>query len=285
MPPRSCPVTAVGITADRRLPAAVAPALRRQVAVSSQESRIAHRRVHRSQTPKTTYTCACTGHGRLVEIRAVQRTFEGAYMRTALSQFSFALIILKIFTSEFYAIGALFAVYGAAVMLVAIFRRHEGNRQFFTSPKADERGAVSVVRKFRTSGNSVTLLTLLSLAAYVTLLVLTWQLVQRSEVRRRCRINDPVSVAQANGVFPPVMGWVHMQGWGTYSGSKRAASERWNETSCTATAPRHPAVILWSSREVALSTTYQGKGGRPARREDESKEGEGAHLVVARTSM
>ncbi|EEY18343.1 conserved hypothetical protein [Verticillium alfalfae VaMs.102] len=51
-------------------------------------------------------------------------------MRTALGQFSFALIILKIFTSEFYAIGALFAVYGAAVMLVAIYRRYEGNRQF-----------------------------------------------------------------------------------------------------------------------------------------------------------
>lgn len=102
-------------------------------------------------------------------------------MRTALSQFSFALIILKIFTSEFYAIGALFAVYGAAVMLVAIFRRHEGNRQFFTSPKVDEgSGVVSggVVRKFRTSGNSVAMLTVLSLAAYVTLLVLTWQLVQ-----------------------------------------------------------------------------------------------------------
>ncbi|KAJ0326746.1 hypothetical protein COL5a_006626 [Colletotrichum fioriniae] len=114
-------------------------------------------------------------------IRAAQRTFEGAYMRTALSQFSFALIILKIFTSEFYAIGALFAVYGAAVMLVAIFRRHEGNRQFFTSPKVDEgSGVVSggVVRKFRTSGNSVAMLTVLSLAAYVTLLVLTWQLVQ-----------------------------------------------------------------------------------------------------------
>ncbi|KAK1521755.1 hypothetical protein CPAR01_14672 [Colletotrichum paranaense] len=144
-----------------------------------------------SQTPKTTFTCASTAPvpidpslpppKRLVEIRAAQRTFEGAYMRTALSQFSFALIILKIFTSEFYAIGALFAVYGAAVMLVAIFRRHEGNRQFFTSPKVDEGSGVAsggVVRKFRTSGNSVAMLTVLSLAAYVTLLVLTWQLVQ-----------------------------------------------------------------------------------------------------------
>ncbi|OHE93016.1 hypothetical protein CORC01_11655 [Colletotrichum orchidophilum] len=132
-----------------------------------------HLRLHRARSVILTAE-------ELVEIRAAQRTFEGAYMRTALSQFSFALIILKIFTSEFYAIGALFAVYGAAIMLVAIFRRHEGNRQFFTSPKQDEgSGAVTgVVRKFRTSGNSVALLTVLSLAAYITLLVLTWQLVQ-----------------------------------------------------------------------------------------------------------
>ncbi|EXF76913.1 hypothetical protein CFIO01_12698 [Colletotrichum fioriniae PJ7] len=133
-----------------------------------------HLRLHRARSVILTAE-------ELVEIRAAQRTFEGAYMRTALSQFSFALIILKIFTSEFYAIGALFAVYGAAVMLVAIFRRHEGNRQFFTSPKVDEGSGVAsggVVRKFRTSGNSVAMLTVLSLAAYVTLLVLTWQLVQ-----------------------------------------------------------------------------------------------------------
>ena len=94
-------------------------------------------------------------------------------MRTALSQFSFALIILKIFTSEFYAIGALFAVYGAAVMAVAAYRRYEGNRQFFTEAKTD---TDEVLKKFRTSGNSVVLLTVLSLAAYVTLIVLTWRL-------------------------------------------------------------------------------------------------------------
>ncbi|KAJ4271942.1 hypothetical protein NW762_000651 [Fusarium torreyae] len=91
---------------------------------------------------------------RLVEIRAAQRTFEGAYVRTALGQFSFALIILKVFTSEFYAIGALFAVYGVAVMLVAIYRRYEGQNQFFTSESVDG----SLKRKFRTSGNKVLVL-------------------------------------------------------------------------------------------------------------------------------
>lgn len=169
-------------------------------------------------------------NSRLTEIRAAQRTFEGAYMRTALSQFSFALIILKIFTSEFYAIGALFAAYGSAILLVAIFRRYEGNSQFFDQeesdsetdsddgggsgsgsrrdsrqgtegdvgktrvgssddgqqqrPSSDGAGAgvgrgrrrVSMIKKFRTSGNSVALLTLLSLVAYVTLLILTLRL-------------------------------------------------------------------------------------------------------------
>lgn len=125
-------------------------------------------------------------------------------MRTALSQFSFALVVLKIFTAEFYAIGALFAVYGAAVMLVAIYRRYEGNRQFFSTEEEvrlddDEheelvenehhqphlthsgRGSATHTRivtkkKFRTSGNSVVMLSTLSISAYLSLVVLLWQL-------------------------------------------------------------------------------------------------------------
>lgn len=146
------------------------------------------------------YAYICVSITRLTEIRAAQRTFEGAYMRTALSQFSFALIILKIFTSEFYAIGALFAAYGAAILLVAIFRRYEGNSQFFDQEESDSetdddddglghdpldgdaaamrgRRRVQMIRKkFRTSGNSVTLLTALSLVAYITLLTLALRL-------------------------------------------------------------------------------------------------------------
>jgi len=110
--------------------------------------------------------------GELVEIRAAQRTFEGAYIRTSLGQFSFALVVLKIFTSEFYSIGALFAVYGAGVLGVSLFRRTQGNRQFFS-----EIGEDGLHRKrFRTSGNVVVALTALSMAAYVSLLVLTLRL-------------------------------------------------------------------------------------------------------------
>ncbi|RYP60881.1 hypothetical protein DL769_007935 [Monosporascus sp. CRB-8-3] len=108
-------------------------------------------RFYMSHIKKTVSICECTALARLVEIRAAQRTFEGAYMRTALSQFSFALVVLKIFTSEFYAIGALFAAYGAAVMLCAVYRRYEGNRQFFSATDGDG----ETVKKFRTSGNSL----------------------------------------------------------------------------------------------------------------------------------
>lgn len=102
----------------------------------------------------------------LVEIRAAQRTFEGAYVRTALSQFSFALVVLKIFTAEFYSIGALFALYGTGVLFISLFRRQQGNKQFFSEVGDDGLNR----RKFRTSGNVVVVLTALSVAAYVSLI-------------------------------------------------------------------------------------------------------------------
>ncbi|KAI9729413.1 MAG: hypothetical protein M1818_008534 [Claussenomyces sp. TS43310] len=109
---------------------------------------------------------------KLVEIRAAQRTFEGAYIRTALSQFSFALVVLKIFTAEFYGIGALFAVYGVAVVLVSLYRRWTGNRQFFSEVGTDGLNH----KRFRTSGNAVVVLTALSVGAYASLLALTLRL-------------------------------------------------------------------------------------------------------------
>lgn len=108
----------------------------------------------------------------MVELRAAQRTFEGAYVRTALSSFSFALIVLKVFTSEFYAIGALFAVYGTGVLLISVYRRQQGNRQFFEEIGEDGLRR----RRFRTSGNAVVFLTALSLAAYTSLIGLTLKL-------------------------------------------------------------------------------------------------------------
>ena len=106
----------------------------------------------------------------LVEVRAAQRTFEGAYIRTSLGQFSFALVVLKIFNREFYSIGALFTLFGAGVLGVGFFRRAQGNRQFFVARDGTQR------KRFRTSGSVVVVLSVLSVAAYVCLLVLTLRL-------------------------------------------------------------------------------------------------------------
>lgn len=80
--------------------------------------------------------------------------------------------MLKIFTAEFYSIGALFAVYGAAILGVGVLRRQQGNKQFFSEVGEDGLHR----KKFRTSGNVVTVLTALSVSAYVGLLVLTVRL-------------------------------------------------------------------------------------------------------------
>lgn len=120
-----------------------------------------HLRLHRARSVELTSQ-------ELVEIRAAQRTFEGAYVRTALGQFSFALVVLKIFTAEFYSVGALFAIYGTGVLFTSLFRRQQGNKQFFQELSEDGLHR----KKFRTSGNVVFVLTALSLSAYITLLIL-----------------------------------------------------------------------------------------------------------------
>lgn len=124
-----------------------------------------HLRLHRARSIDLTPS-------ELVEIRASQRTFEGAYIRTALGQFSFALVVLKIFTSEFYAIGVLFAIYGSGILAASLFRRHQGNQQFFKEVGEDGLNR----KRFRTSGNAVVALTVLSVAAYAVMLALVLKL-------------------------------------------------------------------------------------------------------------
>lgn len=63
-------------------------------------------------------------------------------------------------------------MYGAAVLGVSLYRRYEGNRQFFSEVGGDGLGR----KKFRTSGNAVVVLTALSLGAYASLIVLTLRL-------------------------------------------------------------------------------------------------------------
>ncbi|ETS59572.1 hypothetical protein PaG_06494 [Moesziomyces aphidis] len=58
----------------------------------------------------------------LLDYRAVQRTFDGAYARTALGQLCYAIVILRLFQPKFFYVGLVYAILGIGFIPVAIFR-------------------------------------------------------------------------------------------------------------------------------------------------------------------
>ncbi|KAI9006662.1 hypothetical protein CLU79DRAFT_779621 [Phycomyces nitens] len=100
----------------------------------------------------------------LQDLRARQRTFEGAYWRTALAAFSTGLLILKVFSREFYKIGITFFVFGLAMLAIALWRRRTAGDVFDLSIP------------FKTSGNWVILTTIVTMATYIVMLVLLFRL-------------------------------------------------------------------------------------------------------------
>ncbi|KAF8900433.1 hypothetical protein CPB84DRAFT_1028882 [Gymnopilus junonius] len=89
-----------------------------------------------SNPPRRTYR----GHRRhsfvasdvneLVEIRARQRTFHGAYSRTALGSLGYALTILRLFDRAFHRIGLLFAILGGLLFILAFIRSRHSTHDF-----------------------------------------------------------------------------------------------------------------------------------------------------------
>ncbi|KAJ3538841.1 hypothetical protein NMY22_g5000 [Coprinellus aureogranulatus] len=66
----------------------------------------------------------------LVELRARQRTFHGAYSRTALGALGYSLTILRLFDKAFHRIGLLFAVLGGLLFIISFFRARQSNHDF-----------------------------------------------------------------------------------------------------------------------------------------------------------
>ncbi|SCV73255.1 BQ2448_7180 [Microbotryum intermedium] len=66
----------------------------------------------------------------LTELRARQRTFDGAYTRTALGLFDYALLILKIFFAEFAKIGLLYVILATLILLIGYHRARRGDVDF-----------------------------------------------------------------------------------------------------------------------------------------------------------
>ncbi|KAH8928557.1 hypothetical protein BT69DRAFT_1212664 [Atractiella rhizophila] len=122
----------------------------------------------------------------LTELRARERTFDGAYIRTSLVMLTYALIFLKIFSPEFARIGICYIIISFVLLVISLLRRSHSNHDLADvyKPKEPHREAKGGTwtsgmiwgRAFRTSGRSVLLLSALVGALEVTLLVLVWRL-------------------------------------------------------------------------------------------------------------
>jgi len=66
----------------------------------------------------------------LIEIRARQRTFNGAYSRAALSNIGYSLAVLRLFDTRFYKIGILYAVLGGLLFIISFFRARLSRHDF-----------------------------------------------------------------------------------------------------------------------------------------------------------
>ncbi len=62
----------------------------------------------------------------LLDQMAYQRTFDGAYMRTALGELSYALIVLRLFQQSFYYVGLVNVLLAAGIALAAVYRSRLG---------------------------------------------------------------------------------------------------------------------------------------------------------------
>ncbi|KAI8052331.1 hypothetical protein BDF22DRAFT_743904 [Syncephalis plumigaleata] len=97
----------------------------------------------------------------LLEIRALERTFDGAYSRTALNALGSGTVVLRLFSREFFGMGLVFVVFGLAMLVVNLIRQ----RKLLNQHR-------DVWMPFRTNGRYVVATCILALAAYITMLVL-----------------------------------------------------------------------------------------------------------------
>ncbi|CCA71289.1 hypothetical protein PIIN_05228 [Serendipita indica DSM 11827] len=116
----------------------------------------------------------------MVELRARMRTFDQVYIRTAVMNLGYSIVILKLFDRRFYRIGLLYAVLGALLYFSALARRRHSNHDFADPPTQDEVHSIGVAqgshrvfgRPFRTAGNIVLVVSVLVASMQITLCVL-----------------------------------------------------------------------------------------------------------------
>jgi len=119
-----------------------------------------------------------------VEIRARQRTFDGAYRRTALGNLGYSLAILRLFDRRFYAIGILYASLAGFLFILSFIRARHSRHDFADYDKEDRSDRLRAIktkgqtgkrnfgRPFITAGWIVVAVSALVAAVEICLLVL-----------------------------------------------------------------------------------------------------------------
>ncbi|KAK9322356.1 hypothetical protein V1517DRAFT_323546 [Lipomyces orientalis] len=97
----------------------------------------------------------------IIDIRAFQRTYEGAYLRTAMLEVTFSLSLLRIFDIEFYPVGAAFVVIGFSFMMIGLFRRIMSNRYILNGKPA---------KYFLTSGTPIFIMSTVCIISYIVII-------------------------------------------------------------------------------------------------------------------
>ncbi|KAI7835096.1 hypothetical protein BX661DRAFT_176071 [Kickxella alabastrina] len=97
----------------------------------------------------------------LLEVRARERTFDGAYWRTSIGLFGASLVILRVFGLAFFPVGLVFLALALGFLAIGLVRRRK-----LLNQDTHARGP------FVTSGSTVLLSGAMCLSAYVVLIVL-----------------------------------------------------------------------------------------------------------------
>ncbi|KAF8999852.1 hypothetical protein BDQ17DRAFT_1400660 [Cyathus striatus] len=138
---------------------------------------------HRTYRGHRRHSFVAADVNELVELRARQRTFHGAYSRTAISALCYALTILRLFDPSFHRIGLLFAILGGLLFGLAFLRSRHSQHDFADRHKEDDthlKGIKTIGqdsgrifgRPFVTAGWIVLQVTVVVAAVEITLLVL-----------------------------------------------------------------------------------------------------------------
>lgn len=114
-----------------------------------------------------------------LDIRAHQRTYQGAYIRTCIGVLSFSVLVMKLFSKDFASIGLVFQVYALILCLIGYFRGSNMDLYFVTGNSKthwhyDNGDNDNNIDKFyfQTSGHFVLILSSITISCFIVLLVL-----------------------------------------------------------------------------------------------------------------